>query len=84
MYEQEKVELFGQKVNLGRDMIQDKILPTDWVYNNVFNFSSEEKVEIENKIIEDQKPKFRHSQIEMEGNDPQDSGEAIGTPSDMA
>ena len=50
----------------------------------MFNFSDDEKVQIQNQIIEDQKEKFRHSQIEMEGNDPQDSGEAIGTPSDMA
>ena len=84
MYEQEKVELLGQKVTLARDMIQDKILPTEWVYNNVFNFSDDEKVQIQNQIIQDQKEKFRHSQIEMEGNDPQASGEAIGTPSDMA
>ena len=84
MYEQEKVELLGQKVSLARDMIQDKILPTEWVYNNVFNFSDDEKVQIQNQIIQDQKEKFRHSQIEMEGNDPQASGEAIGTPSDMA
>ena len=84
MYEQEKIELWGQKVSLARDMISDKILPTDWVYDNVFNFSADEKVEIENKIIDDQKQKFRHSQIEMEGNDPQASGESIGTPSDMA
>ena len=83
MYEQEKIELLGQKVTLARDMISDKILPTDWVYDNVFNFSSDEKVEIENQIIEDQKQKFRHSQIEMEGNDPQQSGESVGTPSDM-
>jgi hypothetical protein len=84
MYEQEKVELLGQKVSLARDMIQDKILPYEWIYDNVFNFSDKEKVEIENQIIEDQKQKFRHSQIEMEGNDPQDTGDAIGTPSDMA
>ena len=84
MYEQEKIELFGQKVSLARDMIQDKILPYNWVYDNVFNFSDKEKVEIENQIVEDQKQKFRHSQIEMEGNDPMASGESIGTPSDMA
>ena len=84
MYEQEKIELFGQKVNLARDMIQDKILPYQWIYDNVFNFSDKEKVEIENQIVEDQKQKFRHSQIEMEGNDPMASGESIGTPSDMA
>jgi|5B_taG_2_1085324.scaffolds.fasta_scaffold09987_2 hypothetical protein len=83
MYEQEKIELFGQKVSLARDMIQDKILPYEWVYDNIFNFSDEQKVDIENQIIEDQKQKFRHSQIEMEGNDPQASGESVGTPSDM-
>src|SRR6056300_802965 len=84
MYEQEKIELFGQKVSLARDMLQDKILPYEWIYNNVFNFSEKEKVEIESQIVEDQKQKFRHSQIEMEGNDPMASGESIGTPSDMA
>ena len=84
MYEQEKVELLGQKVSLARDMLSDKILPYEWIYNNVFNFSDKEKVEIENQIIDDQKQKFRHSQIEMEGNDPMSSGESIGTPSDMA
>jgi len=84
MYEQEKIELFGQKVNLARDMIQDKILPYQWIYDNVFNFSDKEKVEIESQIIDDQKQKFRHSQIEMEGNDPMETGDAIGTPSDMA
>jgi len=84
MYEQEKIELLGQKVSLARDMISDKILPTDWVYDNVFNFSTEQKVDIEKQIIDDQKQKFRHSQIEMEGNDPMETGDAIGTPSDMA
>ena len=42
MYEQEKIELFGQKVSLARDMISDKILPTSWVYDNVFNFSDKQ------------------------------------------
>ena len=84
MYEQEKIELFGQKVSLARDMISDKILPYKWVYDNIFNFSDKEKIDIENQIIDDQKQKFRHSQIEMEGNDPMASGESIGTPSDMA
>ena len=84
MYEQEKIELLGQKVSLARDMISDKILPTDWVYDNVFNFSKEQKTDIGAQIIDDQKQKFRHSQIEMEGNDPMETGDAIGTPSDMA
>ena len=65
-------------------MISDKILPYQWIYDNIFNFSDDEKVDIQQQIIDDQKEKFRHSQIEMEGNDPMASGESIGTPSDMA
>jgi hypothetical protein len=83
MYDQEKVELWGQKVSLARDMISDKLLPSEWVYDNVFNFSKDEKDIIRNQIIEDQKTKFRHEQIEQEGNDPAQSGESVGTPSDM-
>jgi hypothetical protein len=83
MYDQEKVELWGQKVGLARDMISDKLLPSEWVYDNVFNFSKDEKDIIRNQIIEDQKTKFRHEQIEQEGNDPAQSGESVGTPSDM-
>ena len=83
MYDQEKVELWSSKVSLARDMVSDKILPTEWVYDNIFNFSDEEKNIVRNQIIDDQKDKFRHEQIEQEGNDPKDSGESVGTPSDM-
>ena len=83
MYDQEKVELWSSKVSLARDMISDKILPTEWVYDNIFNFSDEEKGIVRKQIIDDQKDKFRHEQIEQEGNDPKESGESVGTPSDM-
>ena len=42
-----------------------------------------QKVEIENQIIDDQKQKFRHSQIEMEGNDPMETGVARKAIVDM-
>ena len=35
-------------------------------------------------MVDDQKTKFRYSQIEQEGNDPAESGDSVGTPSDMA
>ena len=84
IYEQEKIELWSNKVNLARDMKDNSLLPTDWVYKNVFNFSEDQIKELEKGLVDDQKEKFRYSQIEMEGNDPQESGEAVGTPSDMA
>ena len=41
------------------------------------------KAGLETIVIDDQKDKFRHEQIEQEGNDPKESGDSVGTPSDM-
>ena len=84
IYEQEKLELWSSKVNLARDVKDNQLLSTDWIYKNVFNFTDDAIKEIEKDLVQDQKQKFRFEQISVEGNDPQDSGEAVGTPSDLA
>mgnify|MGYP005631872391 CR=1 FL=1 len=84
IYEQEKLELWGNKVTLARDMKDNALLPSDWVYKNIFNFSNDEIVELEKELVTDQKQKFRFEQIAVEGNDPVQSEEAVGTPSDLA
>jgi len=84
IYEQEKLELWGNKVNLARDVKDNQLLPSNWVYKNVFNFSDEEIVDLEKQLVKDQKQKFRFEQIQTEGNDPAQSEESVGTPSDLA
>ena len=84
IYEQEKIELWGNKVTLANDMKDNMLMPTEWIYDNIFNLSKEEKQEVRLGVIKDQKRKFRYEQIESEGNDPVQSGEAIGTPVDLA
>ena len=84
IYEQEKLELWGNKVNLARDVKDNQLLPSDWVYKNVFNFSDEEIKSLQDELVKDQKQKFRFEQISVEGNDPAQSEEAVGTPSDLA
>jgi len=84
IYEQEKIELWSNKVNLARDVKDNALMSSDWVYKNIFNFTPTEQKQLEKELIEDQKTKFRYSQIEQEGNDPADSGDSVGTPSDMA
>ena len=84
IYEQEKLELWGNKVNLARDVKDNQLLPSEWVYKNVFNFSDEEIKDLEKELVQDQKQKFRFEQISVEGNDPAQSEEAVGTPSDLA
>ena len=83
IYEEEKIELWNSKQSLGQSMIDSKIASTEWVYDNIFKFTEEEKKKIRLDLIKDQKRKFRHDQIETEGNDPVQSGEAVGTQGAM-
>ena len=84
IYEQEKIELWGNKTTLARDMLGDGLVSSEWIYKNIFEFTDEQIKQEDDKIVFDYKQKFRRSQIENEGNDPAKSGEAEGTPSDMA
>jgi hypothetical protein len=83
IYEQEKIELWNNKTSLASSMIQDGLMSSDWIYKNIYNFTKDEIEDQEEKIVYDYKQKFRYSQIENEGNDPKESGESVGTPSDM-
>ena len=65
-------------------MLQDGLVSTEWIYKNIFGFSNEEIKKEDKKIVYDFKQKFRREQIQTEGNDPEESGQAQGTPSDMA
>jgi hypothetical protein len=82
--EQEKIALLTQKVELAKQMLDTKIIPTDWIYDNVFEFSQDQYDEYRELIIQDQKRAFRNQQISEEGNDPVETGRSYGTPHDLA
>ena len=82
--EQEKIALLKEKVDLAAQMLETKIIPTDWIYDNVFQFSQDQYEEYRDLITQDQKRKFRNTQIESEGNDPVETGRSYGTPHDLA
>ena len=84
IYEEEKIELWNNKQSLAQSMMDAKIADSEWIYDNVFKFTEDEKKEVRLGLIKDQKRKFRWSQIEMEGNDPVQSEEAVGTQGAMA
>ena len=83
IYEEEKIELWNNKQSLAQSMMDAKIADSEWIYDNVFKFSEEEKKQMRLGLLDDQKRKFRWSQIEMEGNDPVQSNEAVGTQGAM-
>jgi hypothetical protein len=84
IYDQEKIALLTQKVDLAQKIMEAKLLPTDWIYDHIFHFSEDEYDEYRDLIIEDQKRAFRFKQIEEEGNDPKVTGKSYGTPHDLA
>jgi len=70
IYEQEKVNLWSEKVRLASDVKALNMLSSDWAYHNVFGLSDDE-VDIERaKVVLDLKDRFRHTSIEQQGQDP--------------
>jgi hypothetical protein len=84
IYDQEKINLLKEKVTLAKDIMDGKLLPTDWIYDNIFHLSEDQYDEYRDLITQDQKRTFRLKQIENEGNDPVESGKSYGTPHDLA
>jgi len=84
VYEQEKVALWKEKVDLAKSIQDTNLLPSDWIYDNVFKFSEDQFDGYRDLIIEDKKRTFRLAQIENEGNDPAKTGKSFGTPHDLA
>ena len=84
IYDQERIALMKEKVELANSMMENKLMPSDWIYENVFHLSEDQYDEYRDLIIQDAKRKFRLAQIENEGNDPLETGKSYGTPHDLA
>ena len=84
IFEQEKVALLKEKIDLANQMKDSKMFSTDYIYENIFNLSEDNYIEMRDLIREDSKRTFRVGQIEAEGNDPAKSGISYGTPHDLA
>ena len=84
IYDQERVALLKEKVDLMQSMVDSKLFSSDWIYENIFHLSVEEYEEMRELAVEDAKRTFRITQVENEGNDPNISGKSFGTPHDIA
>jgi hypothetical protein len=73
-----------EKMELATQMMESKLFPSDFVYDHIFHFSEDEYTEFRDLVNEDAKRTFRNTQIESEGNDPQETGQSYGTPHDLA
>jgi hypothetical protein len=85
IFEQEKLEIWQNKISLATDMMESKIFSKNWIYRQVFNLSDDDIEEVQKDVIKDQKDLWRMEQISAEGNDPAASGQKMsdGEASDV-
>jgi hypothetical protein len=84
VYEQEKIALWKEKIDLAKQMQDTNLIPSDFIYDKIFQFSEDQFDELRDLVIEDKKRTFRLGQVENEGNDPAKTGKSYGTPHDLA
>ena len=84
IFEQEKVALLKEKIDLASQMKDTKMFSTDYIYEKIFDLSEDQYTDERDLVREDSKRLFRLTQIEGEGNDPAKSGMSYGTPHDLA
>jgi len=84
IYDQERIALMKEKVSLAKEIQESKLLPTDWIYDNIFHLSQDQYSEYRDLALEDAKREFRLKQVTEEGNDPKVTGKSYGTPHDLA
>ena len=83
IHEQEKLELLTQQVDIANNIMENKIMSRDWIWDNIFDLNEHDKSTIFKGLVEDQKQKFRFEQIETEGNDPAETGEKADGEKDL-
>jgi hypothetical protein len=84
IYDQERVALMKEKMDLATQMMESQLFPSDFIYDNLFKLSEDQYDEYRDLVRQDAKRKFRLSQISDEGNDPVETGKSYGTPHDLA
>ena len=70
IFEQEKLEIWQNKINLASDMKDSNMFSKTWMYNNIFNMSDVDIETLQNEVVGDKKEEWRLQQITDEGSDP--------------
>ena len=82
IYEEERVRIWGEKLNTARDMMDARIFSRDWIYDQVFGLTEAQAEQIEEQLAEDAKKAYRYETIQNEGTDPADPANQPGATDD--
>ena len=86
VFEQEKIQIWQDKVNLAKDMMESNCFSKKWLYTKLWNMSEDDVDAMGSEMVADRKEQWRFEQIVSEGNDPKTSNQSVdseGAPSDI-
>jgi hypothetical protein len=78
VFEQEKIQIWQDKVNLAKDMMESNCFSKKWLYTKLWNMSEDDVSEMSTEMVADRKEQWRFEQITSEGNDPKMSNQSVG------
>ena len=87
IYEQEKLNLWKEKVGVATQIIDSKMLSQDWVYHNILELSADEIIQEREKIISDVKRMAELANQEQAAAQPQETppgGEPAEQPEEQS
>jgi hypothetical protein len=70
IFEKEKIDVWKNKVDVSKDMQENKFFSKKWIYENVFGLSDQDMIDLQKQLVDDAKGTYRFKQIEEDGNDP--------------
>jgi len=70
VFEKEKIDIWSNKVDVAKGMMENNLFPKQWIYKHLFNLSDDDEKELLDHIIEDAKQTWRITTIQEDGNDP--------------
>jgi hypothetical protein len=70
IFEKEKIDVWKSKVEVSKDMQENKFFSKKWIYENVFGLTDQDMIDLQKQLVDDAKGTYRFKQIEEEGNDP--------------
>ena len=97
IFEKEKIDVWKTKVDVSKDMQENKFFSKKWIYEHVFGLSDQDMIDLQKQLVDDAKGTYRFKQIEEDGNDPaisflksektedetSDTGESTASSSDV-
>ena len=66
IFEKEKIDVWKSKVEVSKDMQENKFFSKKWIYENVFSLTDQDMIELQKQLIDDAKGTYRFKQIEEE------------------